>query len=213
MNISPSEQNGLKLLTPKDETIYSIGISTAGIAELEMVKNHNRRKVIATTIDQKGAAFATDFIAKNNKTSQIEVKIEDISKLLPYPNNYFDFIYARLVLHYLSKDVLDKTLLEIKRVLKKGKSLYIVVRSTKCYDANVQNATFDVTTGLTTYQLENNKPSSRYFHTEETISKHIIKSKLKLKYIKSNSEQLFTNFMRTVKSDNFDELIELVAVK
>lgn len=213
MNLSISENNGLNLLTNDDKIIYSIGISTAGVAELEMVKDDNTRKVIATTIDQKGAEFATDFITKNNKTKQIEVKIEDISQPLPYPDNYFDFIYARLVLHYLSKDVLDKTLLEIKRVLKKDKKLFIVVRSTKCDDAISPNSIYDPTTHLTKIFYKEGNSNFRYFHDKESISNHITQAGFKIGYVKSFDEGLFQDFNRTIKSDKHDNLIELVTVK
>ena len=43
-----------------------------------------------------------------NLDTQIESKFEDVSQPLPYKDSYFDYAYARLVLHYLPKKALDK---------------------------------------------------------------------------------------------------------
>ena len=146
---SPSEDHGINLLTPEDKTILSIGISTGGIAEIRMTQADADRHIIATTIDAKGLPFAEEYIAKQGLSSQIETKLEDVSEPLPYPEDHFDFIYARLVLHYLSEAKLRSTLKELRRVLKDGSKLYIVVRSDACPDATAEGTVYDPVTHLT----------------------------------------------------------------
>ena len=45
---------------------------------------------------------------------------------LPFENNYFDFASISLVLHELKKDIRDKSVSEMKRVVKKGGGLIFV---------------------------------------------------------------------------------------
>lgn len=133
---SQSEDNGIALLNDADLMIYSVGISTGGVAEVRMAEQNPRRHIIATTIDTKGAAFAKEQIAERGFSEQIEVKIEDVAQPLSYQDSYFDFIYARLVLHYLPRHDLQRALQELKRVLKPEGRLFVIVRSDMCADAN-----------------------------------------------------------------------------
>lgn len=105
MNIqaSASEDHGIAALTDQDLKVFSVGISTGGIAEMRMAELNRKRHIIATTIDQDGVAFAKEQIAELHLENQIDAKVEDVSEPLPYANNHFDYIYARLVLHYLPK--------------------------------------------------------------------------------------------------------------
>lgn len=73
--VSISEENGIKILTHDDKKIYSVGISTGGIAEIRMVMNHSDSHVIATTIDTKGAEFAKIQVNKSGFGNRIEIKI------------------------------------------------------------------------------------------------------------------------------------------
>lgn len=115
---SISEEYGISLIENKDKNILSIGISTAGSAEIEMARRNSNSHIIATTIDNKGLEFTKRIIIQEGLEDRIELKIEDISKKLPYNDNYFDFVYARLVLHYLDNKQLEKSLSEIYRVMK-----------------------------------------------------------------------------------------------
>ena len=54
-HLSTSENNGIKFLTSNDKKVYSVGISTAGVAEICMAKKQSDRNVIATTVDTDGA--------------------------------------------------------------------------------------------------------------------------------------------------------------
>ena len=52
--LSISEKNGIDLLEEKDINILSVGVSTAGAAEIEMLKKNPKSYIIATTIDREG---------------------------------------------------------------------------------------------------------------------------------------------------------------
>lgn len=214
---SVSEDNGIAALTNNDLRVLSVGISTGGVAEIRMAEGHPERHIIATTIDEKGVAFAQQYIAEKHLQNQVEAKLEDVSGPMPYANNYFDFIYARLVLHYLPKEKLVSTLAELHRVLKPGGKLFIVVRSTKCPDAHGDDVQFDPQTGLTsrTYVDDQGRSHSysRYFHTEESISKYVADAGFAVSYVKSYDEQLYIDFMRTELSPKTDNVIELLAQK
>lgn len=214
---SVSEDNGLAALTTNDVQVLSVGISTGGVAEIRMAEGHPERHIIATTIDEKGVAFAKQFIAERHLQNQIEAKLEDVSEPMPYADNYFDFIYARLVLHYLSKEKLASTLAELRRVLKSGGKLFVVVRSTKCPDAHGEDVHFDPQTGLTSRSYVDDQGRaysySRYFHTEESISKYVADAGFAVEYVKSYDEQLYMDFMHTQLSPKTDNVIELLAAK
>ncbi|HEU4967205.1 MAG TPA: methyltransferase domain-containing protein [Candidatus Saccharimonadales bacterium] len=216
MNIqaSTSEDHGIALLTSNDLNVYSVGISTGGVAEIRMAQASPGRQIIATTIDEAGAAFAEQCIAEHRLDDRITVKIEDAAGPLPYDDGSFDYIYARLVLHYLPKDKLISALAELYRVLKPGGTLFVVVRSTKCPDASGPNTTFDPETQLTTYaDVIHGNSYSRFFHTETSISEFVRAAGLHVISVTSYDEHLFADFMRTVQSPHTDNVIELVGKK
>jgi ubiquinone/menaquinone biosynthesis C-methylase UbiE len=214
---STSEDNGLAVLTDNDLTIYSVGISTGGVAEIRMAQTNPRRQIIATTIDAVGADFAEQQIAKAGYGQQIETKLEDVAKPLPYPDNTFDYVYARLVLHYLTEQELICALAEQHRILKPAGKLFVVVRSTKCPNALQDNNTFDPITHLTAYTYTNKtgekKLLRRFFHTEESIGDYVRDAGFSMRYIKSYDEQLFSDFEREIQATDIDNVIELLAVK
>ncbi len=215
---SQSEDSGINLLTDDDLQVLSIGISSGGVAEIRMANLNSNRKIIATTIDQKGIDSAKKFIEEQKVQDQIEVRLEDVSSKLPYSDSFFDFIYARLVLHYLSKDKLQSTLKELHRILKPSGKLYIVVRSINCDDAKRDTAVCDPETGLTSGTIFNEKDGttykySRFFHTEESISKYVTEAGFKINYVKSYDENLYIDFMRTKMANNTDNVIELQSEK
>lgn len=217
MNYSQSEESGLKLLKDKDLVILSVGVSTGGIAEVRMAESNPKRHIIATTIDEQGAATAKKFIEEKyqNLSKQIDIRLEDVSEPLPYGDDYFDYIYARLVLHYLPKDKLDKALFELKRVLKPKGKIFIVVRSIECPDAKNPDAKYDRITHLTTITSKSNpgQSNARYFHSENSIKSHVLKAGLKIDSVKAYEEQLFADFMRKDISPHKDHLIELIGEK
>jgi len=215
---STSEDHGIAALTNDNLQVLSVGISTGGVAEIRMAEANPERHIVATTIDQEGVAFDKKYIAERHLENQIEVKIEDVAEPLPYQDAHFDYIYARLVLHYLPKDKLVEALAELYRILKPGGRLFVVVRSTKCPDATRKEAHFDPKTNLTTCTFSDEKTGkiysySRYFHTEESISKYVSDAGFDVTYIKTYDERLYIDFMRTELSPKTDNVIELLAVK
>lgn len=210
---SLSENNALEALDKQDLHIYSVGISTGGNAEIRMIEANPNRRIIATTIDVNGASFAKEKIESKNLSQQIEIKLEDVSESLPYEENSFDFIYARLVLHYLSKDKLASSLDGLYRILKKNGRIFVVVRSANTYAAKLDDATYDPVTGFTTYIGYDKKSYSRFFHTEKSIQDALKSSGFKIESIKSYEEYICSDFERTDLSPFADELIEILASK
>ncbi|MFZ3301659.1 MAG: class I SAM-dependent methyltransferase [Microgenomates group bacterium] len=212
---SISEENGLLKLRSTDNIIFSPGISTAGFAEIRMVKDNPDRKVIATTVDQKGLEFANETIKKLGYEKQIETRLEDLSKEWNYPENYFDFIYARLVLQYLSSQDLDKVLAWFYSSLKSGGLLFVVVRSVKNVSSKDQVIKFDSLTKMTTYKDGDMAGgiAIRYFHTPETMTVHMSKAGFIMNEIKEYKERLSKDFMRKKLSDDENHLIEVTCSK
>ena len=207
---SISETNGLSLITKQDLAIYSVGISTGGQAEISMAKASPHRRVIATTIDPNGAVFAAKQIDKVRLSDRIAIKVEDVSKPLSYPASFFDFIYARLVLHYLSNQSLRNALSELHRILKNQGKVFIVVRSKDCKEA--QNAHCDEETGMMTY-ISKGQEFSRNFHTKESISEFLRNAGFEIQHTKTYDERLCVDFERTKPSEHVDHLIQILAIK
>lgn len=220
MNIqsSTSEDNGIAVLTDNDLKVLSVGISTGGVAEIRMAEANLERHIVATTIDEEGAAFAKKYIIEKYLDKQIDTKIENVAEPLPYVNNSFDYIYARLVLHYLPEDKLVSALAELYRILRLGGKLFVVVRSIQCPDATRKEASFNPETNLTTCTFTDKKTGkthsySRYFHSEESIKKYVSEAGFTVGYTKAYDEHLFVDFMRTELSPKTDNVIELLATK
>lgn len=208
--ISPSENNGLEAMSDRDLEVYSVGISTGGSAEMRMAQGCPHRQIIATTIDPEGMKFANERIAEAGLSARVHVKLEDVSHPLPYPNAAFDYIYARLVLHYLPREALSKALSELYRVLKSGGKIFVVVRSQDCKD--FQGSALDSKTGLTTVSM-NGQTYRRFFHTPDSIQGFLISSGFHIQHSKCYQEQLCTDFKRTQLSCGVDALIEVLAAK
>ena len=216
---SKSEKRGLKLLKPSMEKILSIGISTGGSAEICMAKKCPKAHIIATTVDKKGLDFSNDKISNFKEKNQIEIKLEDVSKPMEYQDNTFDFIYARLVLHYLNKEELNNALKELYRVLKPNGYLFIVARNNKEWEISKKEyiVDYDEINNMTTYYVQGKKDeiAIRQFLSEEQLKKVLYEHNFKIKSIKSYKERLYTDYERTKKnqSKKANSLTEVVAYK
>lgn len=216
---SISEQNGLDCLKKEDKEILSIGISTGGAAEIEMVHKNKDCHVIATTIDKSGLEFSKNIVNELGLSDRIELKLEDVSEKLVYQDEKFDFIYARLVFHYLNDEKLKNTLEEIFRVLKKSGRLFIVVRSMEEWEAKLEGATYDATTGMTTYPdirtlgTESIRYISRRLHSQKSIKDALENADFIIKYCKEYEEYLYRDYKRIVKNPQPNKLIEICATK
>ena len=215
MSLSISEDNGIALIKPNDNSVLSVGVSTGGIAEIRMAKDAPQRHIIATTIDERGLNDAKKYIQEQGFENQIELRLEDVSEKMPYRDESFDYIYARLVLHYLAKDKLVITLKELHRVLKPGKMLYVVVHSSETKDA-VNAVKYDQESGYSFYHHagDTNMPlKKRFFHSEESISAYAKDAGFTIDHIATYEERLYADFMRIIPAPHSDILIEVRAIK
>lgn len=201
---SKSEKRGLKLLNKSFENILSIGISTGGAAEICMAKRCPNAKIIATTVDEKGLNFSREKVSDFKEKERIEVKLEDVSKPMEYKDDTFDFIYARLVLHYLNKQELNDALNEIYRVLKPGGIFFIVARNNREWEISKEEfiVKYDEATNMTTYyeQGKKEKTQTRQFLSEEQLKTILEEHNFKINSLKSYREKLYTDYERTRKN-------------
>ncbi len=216
---SKSEENGINLITANDLNILSIGISTAGSAEIKMAEKNRNSHIIATTIDKEGLNYTKNIIEQYGLSERIETKLEDISEKMPYNDEFFDFVYARLVLHYLDNENLTNALKEIKRVMKKHGRLYIVVRSRDEWEAKLEGASYDENTGITKYPkydtlgTDNVEYLYRRLHTVDSLSSFLVAEGFDIKYIKEYKEQSYRDYKRTEKVKYPNSLIECLCEK
>ena len=212
---SPTEAYGLGLLTETDKSVLSVGISTAGAAEIQMAQRLSERRIIATTIDRSGVGLAQDAVKNAGVSDQVEVRLEDIASDLPYADETFDFIYARLVLHYLPKQQLEKAVQNIARVLRDSGKLFVVVRSTDCLEAKDPKSLYDSTTCMTTYHTIDHPDvtASRYFHSDASIKDVLTRHGFVIDELTHVKEALAFGFERDILSTHKDDLIQLVAHK
>ena len=216
---STSEEHGINLITEKDLNILSIGISTAGSAEIKMAEKNRNSHIIATTIDKEGLNYTKNIIEQYGLSDRIETKLEDISEKMPYNDEFFDFVYARLVLHYLDNENLTNALKEIKRVMKKHGRLYIVVRSRDEWEAKLEGASYDENTGITQYPkydtlgTDNVEYLYRRLHTVDSLSSFLVAEGFDIKYIKEYKEQSYKDYKRTEKVKYPNSLIECLCEK
>ena len=216
---SISEKNGIQLVKDTFKNILSVGISTAGSAEIEMAKIAPNSHIIATTIDNDGLEFTQKIVKEKGLEKQIELKLEDISEKMPYNDETFDFVYARLVLHYLDNSKLEQALKEIKRVLKTNGLFYIVVRSRNEWEAKLEGATYDEKTGITKYPVyetlgtNNVKYLYRRLHTIDSLKEFLLKENFNIKYVKEYQEECYKDYKRTEKVEFPNTIIECLVEK
>ncbi len=214
---SRSEKRALRLLDKNVEKILSIGISTGGSAEVNIARKCPKAEVVATTIDEKGLEFTNEKLKQFEETKRIVTKIEDVSKKMPYADNTFDFIYARLVLHYLDKQQIEDALAEIYRVLKPSGKFFVVARNNREWELTKPEfiISYDEKTNITTYweQWEKKIIRKRQFLSEEQLQDALIRHNFKIQSCKSYREYLYTDYERTIKSNKPNFLTELVATK
>lgn len=215
---SKSEERGLEMIDKGNYlSIFSPGVSSGGFSEIRMVMGNESRKVVATTIDQAGIETVKENVKKLNLEKKISIKLEDLREKLPYGENSFDFVYARLVLHYLSAQELDRVLLDFNRILTSNSGLFIILRSKKNVNSS-NNLIYDDKTKFTEEIYRNTEGnevgrSKRYFHTPQSITQHLVKAGFEVSEITEYKEQLYKDFMRTQKASHKDNLIEIKVKK
>lgn len=216
---SKSEKRAIKLLNASYENILSVGISTGGSAEINIARKCPKANVIATTIDENGLKFSNEKLSHYLESKRIKTKLEDVSKSMPYRDNTFDFVYARLVLHYLTKQQLNDALNEIYRVLKPNGLLFVVARNKKEWELRKPEfiISYDENTNMTTYyeQWKKEKIRTRQFLSQKQLETVVLNHGFSVCRIKDYREYLFTDYERTNKnkSKKPNYLTEIVAVK
>lgn len=220
---SVSEDRGLSLLgelidSKESFNVLSVGISTAGKAEVRMALNHGNATIYATTIDKAGIEIARQYVADAGVSDRITVALEDVRETSPNPNNFFDFIYARLVFHYLTASELDSALVELFRMLKQGGKMFIIVRSTANIpqDKPVQFSSETMITAIPHYDTSGNIVSweRRYFHTPNTITTHLERAGFTVEELAEYDEELLFGFAgEGGQTYPIDHLVEVVATK
>lgn len=219
MHPSLSEKRFMNFLSDDVLHCYSVWISTWGFGEAIMAKENWNRKIVATTVDDDWYKFSEKLFEKIWVADQIELRLEDVSKKNDYPNEHFDIIYARLVLHYLGKTDLESALSELYRVLKKWSKFFLVVKSEKnIQDGICKKHAFDQETKMTTvHYLDTDgkitNSAKRFYHTLETISDAVSNAGFEIEGVGEYEEKLCKDYARKEPSLIFDKVIELVAVK
>ena len=207
-----SELDGLSLVNDDMENILSVGISTNGNAEIEMTNRFNG-VVTATTIDEKGLNNTKYIVEKKDLLDRINLKLEDVRDKNIYPDNYFDYIYARLILHYLTNQELFEVLKEFKRILRENGKLYIVVRSNECSEPHDGFIEYNEDTGMTRHVSFDGRIATRRFHSVESISNFVKESGFNIKSVKTYDEVLYADYERTVEVTARNNLIEVICNK
>lgn len=210
---SRSEEAGLYLLAPNMTSIYSVGISTGGLAEIRIAELCPQANIIATTLDSNGIKFSEQIIDESGLSNRITTKLEDVSQPLPYEEASFDYVYARLVLHYLTKQSLPVALAGLYRVLKPNGKIFVVVRSAECPDAHQENAVYHEGTGLTEYIGGDGRVCFRYFHTPDSIRGAMKNAGFKILSEEQYDEQLFMDYERQQIAPHTDNVLEVIAQK
>lgn len=210
---SKSELDGLNLVNNDSKNILSVGISTNGNAEVEMTKRNDKVIVTATTIDEKGIEKTRKIVEEKNLSDRIKLKIEDVRDKGIYEDNYFDFIYARLVLHYLNDLELREVLREFRRILKDNGILYIVVRSDKCDEFINNLISYDEKTGMSKHITFTGSVDERRFHSKESISTILKECNFIIDDIKEYDEKLYVDYERTIPVTMRNNLIEVICKK
>ncbi len=212
--VSKSERDGLAALLDSDMEVLSIGISTGGEAEIKMAKYDPRRRITATTLDPEGAEQVRAKISQLGLDDRVTVSVEDVAAVEPaHKDESFDYIYARLVLHYLNAQQLEVAVANLYRMLKQGGRLFVVVRSVRCEEARRPDNVFDPQTQMTTYLSALGQQESRYFHTQESISGVLERHGFTIDAITQFDEQLSPSFNRDDGVWVANDLIELIAEK
>jgi ubiquinone/menaquinone biosynthesis C-methylase UbiE len=113
----------------------------------------------------------------------------------------------------------NKVLNGFYRILKKNGKLFIIVRSVNDWEANLKDSSYDSKTGMITYPIfvanmkKTKKTATRCFHSKKSIKLYVMGAGFKIAYIKEYNEQLYHDYMRTIKTPKLTSLIEITGLK
>ena len=124
------------------------------------------------------------FSGKENFSSEF-IDLSDAT--FPFSEEYFDGVYAHLSLHYFTKEITEKIIEEIRRVLKPNGVLAFLVNSLRDPECG---------TGL---QLDED-----FFHTPAGIDKRFFSPETVIPYISGKFETLLLDEKGQTKKDKLE---------
>lgn len=110
-------------LLPPHQKILELGCGAGNDSNYFAMLGH---QVLATDFSEVAIEKNREFYKNDNLTFEVL----DISNALPFKNNSYDLVYARLSLHYFTDEKTREIVGEIARILKPGGLLAFVCKST-----------------------------------------------------------------------------------
>ena len=105
----------------KDHRVLDLGCGTATLTLLSK-RDHPGANVIGLDGDSKVLAIARAKAAK----AGLDVTLDHgMAFELPYPDDSFDRVFSSLLFHHLTREIKDRTLREVFRVLRPGGELHV----------------------------------------------------------------------------------------
>ena len=138
-NIDLQNVNQLIKLIPQNSKILDISIGDGIYSEYFIDKGFD---VYGTDISD----LAIDTMKE--KQSDYTWVVHDTLKKFPFPNNFFDLVFARLSLHYFVMDEVVKVLSDINRILNDNGYLYILVKTSNTGNVITGKVSYDKETWL-----------------------------------------------------------------
>lgn len=217
MELVESERLGIEAIRPETENIYSVGISSFANAELAVLERHPTVRITSTTIDERGL---TSTRAKLDSIGEKRIicKLEDVREPLPHPDSHFDYVYARLALHYLTQEQIKHALKELRRIMKKDAKIYVVVRSINEWELKQEGVTKDKETDMTTYPVTSyetgiQETRTRRFYSVQTLKDTLVEAGFFIDWCEEFQEILYRDFERTQPNPKPNALIAALAEK
>jgi ubiquinone/menaquinone biosynthesis C-methylase UbiE len=132
---------------------------------------------------------------------------------MPYADDTFDYVYARLVLHYLGKSDLENAVREIYRVLKPQGKLYVAVKSDKELTYKEVPVKYDADTNMTGIAdpMDAGKLRYRQFMSPQSVKNYL--RSFKVISVDEFQEQTYHDYGREVKAESPATLVEAIAQK
>ncbi|HAZ11122.1 MAG TPA: hypothetical protein DCY56_08520, partial [Candidatus Omnitrophica bacterium] len=211
---SRSAEEALKYLQLQSgDTLLSLG-SGISVDEVKFALEVPGLSIIAL---DKNADLMTQAKANAQKagvTAQFDFKEKDFIQGLDLADNSVKAIYARLSLHGLSRQELERVFTEMYRVLTPGGKIFIVVKSDKGFSGRYRGASYDKATGLWTYVNELGERLSRQsFENDANLKSYAQDIGLEQINVMAHKEIVHLDSARTALDDQSTELLTLTASK
>lgn len=166
----------VELIIPRKSSILELGCG-AGTDSVYFAKQGH--SVLSTDFSKVATERNQKLLEKNLKFKQL-----DISLPMPFSDNEFDFVYARLSLHYFTDKTTREIFNEIHRVLKPNGILSFMCKST-------QDSLYGVGREIEKDMYEKNG-HLRHFFSEEYV-KACLSGKFEIDKLKSKDEEVYAS--------------------